>query len=200
METISIRNLRGTSLREKARRGKILAITNRGALIGVVVPVAPAWLEHLIDYNLSHVEQSIAEAEHAIAGGGPVVTLGEVVGQLQGMLNPVHTSAGQDAPAAPTVRIGDLTAKLIERAGAAGHSVAVTHDRELIAIVIPVTRNLVEFLLEQNMSRVLYNVGLAEKEIATDRPLALLGSLAAEGTGPGAPGPFVRRGTAPEPR
>jgi antitoxin (DNA-binding transcriptional repressor) of toxin-antitoxin stability system len=184
METIGIRNLRGTSLREKARRGKIIAITNRGALIGVVVPVAPAWLEHLIDYNLSHVQQSIGEAEQAIAADAPMVTIGDVIGQLQDMLNPVRALGAPDGqpaePAARNVRIGDLTASLIENAGKAGHSLAVTHDRELIAIVIPVTRNLVEFLLEQNMSRVLYNLGLAEKEIATKRPLTSLGSLAAE--------------------
>jgi len=180
METVSIRSLRGTSLREKTRRGKILAITNRGALIGVVVPVAPAWLEHLIDYNLSHVQQSIEEAEQAIAAPAPMVTIGDVIGQLHGMLNPASASGSPDAPAQPgarTVRIGDLTAKLIAQAGEAGHSLAVTHDRELIAIVIPVTRNLVEFLLEQNMSRVLYNLGLAEKEIGAKRPLT---SMAAD--------------------
>jgi len=184
METVSIRNLRGTSLREQARKGKILAITNRGALIGVVVPVAPAWLEHLIDYNISHVQQSIAEAEQAIAGDAPMVTIADVVGQLHGMLNPVRAPGALDgSPAqssARTVRIGDLTATLIEKAGTAGHSLAVTHDRELIAIVIPVTRNLVEFLLEQNMSRLLYNVGLGEKEIAAERPLTTLESLTSE--------------------
>jgi antitoxin (DNA-binding transcriptional repressor) of toxin-antitoxin stability system len=181
METVSIRNLRGTSLRENARRGKILAITNRGALIGVVVPVAPAWLEHLIDYNLSHVQQSIAEAEQALAADAPMVTIGDVIGQLRDMLNPVRAPGAPDGspdqPAARTVRIGDLTAALIEKAGTDGHSLAITHDRELIAIVIPVTRNLVEFLLEQNMSRVLYNLGLAEKEIASGRPVTSLGSL-----------------------
>jgi hypothetical protein len=184
METVSIRNLRGTSLREQARKGKILAITNRGALIGVVVPVAPAWLEHLIDYNISHVQQSIAEAEQIIAGDAPMVTIADVVGRLHGMLNPVRAPGAPDGSpaqqAARTVRIGDLTATLIEKAGAAGHSLAVTHERELIAIVIPVTRNLVEFLLEQNMSRVLYNVGLAEKEIAADRSLTSLASLTSE--------------------
>jgi hypothetical protein len=181
VETVSIRNLRGESLRQHARKGEVLAITNRGGLIGVAIPVASAWLEHLIDYNLSHVDQSIAEAERAMASGTPMVTLQDVVGQLQAMLNPPRNGTGQEAvspqPAAVTVRMGDLTANLIENAGVAGQTLAVTHDRELIAIVIPVTRDLVEFLLEQNMSRVLYNIGLAEKQISTPEPMTSLDSL-----------------------
>jgi antitoxin (DNA-binding transcriptional repressor) of toxin-antitoxin stability system len=170
--------VRGESLREKAAAGKPLAITNRGGLIGVVIPVAPAWLEHLIDYNLSHVEQSIAEAERAIADK-PMVTLHDVVEQLRAALNP--RPAGEpnasEKPTALTVRIGDLTAKLIEQAGVSGQTIALTHERQLIAIVIPVTRDLVEFLLEQNMSRVLYNLGLAEKQIGAAGTMTSLDQL-----------------------
>ena len=134
METISIRNLRGERLREEARKGKLLAITNRGGLIGVVVPVAAAWLEHLIDYNLSQVQQSIDEAEQYLAAGQPAVTIGEVVGQLHGMLNPGQAESESARPTTKTLRIGDLSAKEIEQAGADGQTIAVTHERELIAI------------------------------------------------------------------
>jgi len=113
-----------------------------------------------------------------MADGKSMATLGDAIGQLQGMLNPVSGRAGPGGSYARTVRIGELTAKLIEQTGSAGRTLAVTHDRELIAIVIPVTRNLVEFLLEQNMSRVLYNVGLAEMEIETTHPMTSLESLA----------------------
>lgn len=182
METVSIRNLRGESLRERAASGKPLAITNRGALIGVVIPVAPSWLEHIIAYNLSHVEQSVAEAEQAMADK-PMITLHEVVEQLRADLNPTpRTETGQaTAPAersSLTVRIGDLTAKLIEKAGASGQTLALTHDRELVAIVIPVTRDLVEFLLEQNMSRLQYVLSLAAKETRTAGALTPLEQLA----------------------
>lgn len=181
METVSIRNLRGKSLREKALEGKPLAITNRGGLTGVIIPVGPAWLEHVIDYNLSHVEQSIAEAEQEMAGRAPMVTLHDAIEQLRATLNPARPSAGQHnesaRPAAGTVRIGDLTANRIEKAGAAGQTLTITHEREVIAIVIPVTRDLVEFLLEQNMSRVLYNVGLAEKQIRAQDAMTSLDQL-----------------------
>jgi len=191
VESVSIRNLRGKTLRDKAREGKLLTITNRGALIGVVIPVASAWLEHLIDYNLSHLQQSIDEAEHAMATGRPMATLRDVVAQLHAVLNPDRAAAGPDADVAEarsalTVRIGDLTANLIEEAGASGRTLAITHDRELIAIVIPVTRDLVEFLLEQNMSRVLYNVGLAEKEMRTAGSMTSLDQVAASTQAPAA--------------
>jgi antitoxin (DNA-binding transcriptional repressor) of toxin-antitoxin stability system len=166
METVSIRNLRGKSLRENARRGRPLAITNRGALIGVLIPVGPAWLEHLIDYNLSHIHQSITEGEQAIAAER-AVPLQHFISRLQAQLNP-QAQAGGGVPARPqvrTVRIGDLTARLIAESGAAGQTIAVTHDRQLTGIIVPVTRDLVEFLLEENMSRVLYSIAEAEKDI-----------------------------------
>jgi antitoxin (DNA-binding transcriptional repressor) of toxin-antitoxin stability system len=213
METVSIRDLRGKSLREKALNGKPVAITNRGALIGVVIPVAQAWVEHLIDYNWSHVRQSIAEGEQELTRDAPMTTIQDVldapdppaedhsreepapgesggptvhlaaalvggaisqspqtstmIGRLQSLLNPVasrqHGLAAE--PSVRTVRIGSLTAELIEQAGDAGQTLAVTHDRELIGIVIPVTRHLVEFLIDQNISRILYNIGLSEKQL-----------------------------------
>src|ERR1700753_297481 len=128
METISIRNLRGERLREEARTGKLLAITTRGGLIGVVVPVAAAWLEHLIDYNLSQVQQSIGEAEQQMSAELPMVTIGEVVGQLQGMLNPGQAQPESSRPPTKTMRIGDLSAKEIEQAGTDGQTIAVTHE------------------------------------------------------------------------
>jgi hypothetical protein len=221
METVSIRNLRGENLRENALKGKPLAITNRGALIGVIIPVAAAWVEHLIDYNWSHVRQSIAEGEQAMDADAPMIAIQDVVpekdaagyqeGQerntperlaltlaaamvggtvaqtpetkeilerLRVALNPSASAAGREdrlaGPSVITVRIGDLTASLIEKAGAAGKTLAITHERELIGIVIPVTPGLVEFLIEQNMSRVLYNIALSEKQIRTPDKMTTL--------------------------
>jgi antitoxin (DNA-binding transcriptional repressor) of toxin-antitoxin stability system len=168
METVSIRNLRGENLRENVRRGRPLAITNRGALIGVLIPVGTAWLEHIIDYNLSHIQQSITEGEQAAASGEPAVSLQDFIARLQAQLNPQAPAAERDGmPARPTVRtvrIGDLTARLIGEAGTAGQTLAITNDRQLTGIIIPVTRDLVEFLLEENMSRVLYSIAEAEKQ------------------------------------
>jgi antitoxin (DNA-binding transcriptional repressor) of toxin-antitoxin stability system len=215
MKTVNIRDIRGETLRDTLRAGNLIAITKSGALIGVVIPVATAWIEHLIDYNWSHVRQSITEAEQAMASDTPVVPLdaiteqdrliperlvapiiAAVVGgtvaqapqskqtlrQLQAALNPPRSAAEQEArPAEPsvrTVRIGEISARQIEKAGESGQALAVTHERELIGIVVPVTQGLVQLLIEQNMSRVLYNIGMAEKQLTTKDTLTTLGQLA----------------------
>jgi len=215
METVSIRNLRGKGLRENALQGKPVAITNHRVLIGVVIPIAAAWVEHLIDYNWSHVRESIAEAEEAMAAGRPVVRIEdliarseaagdqesareayermtlplvaalfggtlaqapeskETVERLRTVWNPPGSAGargnvrGNKPGGVRTVRIGDLSADMIERAGADAQTLAITHDRELVGIVIPVTPGLVEFLIEQNMSRVLYNISMGEKQLGT---------------------------------
>jgi antitoxin (DNA-binding transcriptional repressor) of toxin-antitoxin stability system len=217
METVKIRELRGAGLRERARSGKPLAITNRGALVGIIIPVTQAWVEHLIDHNWSHVRQSIAEGEEAIAAGTSMLTIDDVVAQadargydesqghstperlavplvaaviggtvmqppetretlerLQALLNPQGSAEPPPEPSVHTIRIGDLSAERIEQAGAAGETLALTHDRELVGIVIPVTQGLVEFLIEQNMSRVLYNIGLGEKQLTTPEKMVTL--------------------------
>lgn len=240
METIKIREIRGTALREKVSDGRPLAITNRGALIGVMIPVTQAWVEQLIDHNWSHVRQSIVEGERAIADGTPMLTLDEVVAQadargyaegrenstperlaaplvaavvggvvmqppetretlerLQALLNPAGATEGASEPSVLTVRIGDLSAAVIERAGTAGCTLALTHDRELVGIVIPVTRGLVEFLIEQNMSRVLYNITLGEKQLKTPDKMATLDEVLkqvgpSDQAAPDPPGPTER--------
>ena len=209
MDTVKIRELRGTDLQERTRSGRPLALTNRGTLIAVIVPVTRAWVEHLIDYNWSHVRQSIDEGERAMAAGEPMATIDDVLAaparrgdglgqqapellvpvvaaviggtvmqppettetleRLHAVLNPRNPDEVTEGPSVLTMRIGELSAERIERAGAAGQTLALTHDRQLVAIVIPVTRGLVEFLIEQNMSRVLYNTALGEKEILNSR-------------------------------
>ncbi len=208
METVSIRDLRGADLKERAREGKPLAITNRRALIGVIIPASSAWVEHLVFYNWPRVRQSIAEGEQAIAddpvapagvgdgerpdggAGRPVVPLdamvvGETVVQppaglatvsrLWAALNPPGSGGQQEgARAEPSVvrriRIGDLSAAQIEKAGVNGQTLAVTHDRNLIGILIPVTQGLVQFLIERNISGVLDSIRHGEEHIKEAGP------------------------------
>ncbi len=214
METVSIRELRGATLRERAREGKALAITNHRVMIGVVIPVVPAWVEHIVCSNWSHVRQSIDEAEDMLAEGKPMTVLSGIstaadaaghgappraaiplVADLDGgtvvqtpqskeTLERLHAAlnlgaAGQENGLADhsverIVRIGDLSADMIERAGRDGQTLAITHDRELIGIIIPVTQRLVQFLIEQSLSRVVYNIDLAESEIGTQGTITAL--------------------------
>ena len=188
-----------------------------------------AWVEHLVDYNWSHVRQSIDEGERAMAAGAPMATVDDVMAQpgpgdghgqqrtgscragrrggdrrdrhaaagdqgdpgaAAGALNPRNPDEAAAGPSVLTVRIGELSAERIERAGAAGQTLALTHDRELVAIVIPVTRGLVEFLIEQNMSRVLYNTALGEKEIWTPEKMITLDEALDQAAAAPPPGPL----------
>src|SRR5690349_5532273 len=176
METVSIRDLRGADLEERAREGRPLAITNHRALIGVIIPASSGWLEHLVFYNWSRIRHSIAEGEQTLSGAaaespaggaarqagtagsnepGPGVppvlplaaaVLGETVVQtsesrkaveeLQALLNPAGSAGDTDGSTVePSVvrpiRIGDLSAAQIEKAGVNGQTLAITHDRKL---------------------------------------------------------------------
>jgi hypothetical protein len=228
VKTISVRDLRGESLAADAREGLLVGITNYRVLIGVVVPVTPAWVEHLIDYNWSRVKQSIDESEQEAVADTPAVTLDgllvdarddpELVGQegrragdaplrllaaaisavgalaghagLSGVAEQLYTkvihplqaavtvpgsavSGAEDQPSVRNVRIGDLSAGLIEEASRDGQTLALTHDRVLVGIVIPVTPSLVQFLIEQNFSRVLHNITVGEKENIYERFVTL---------------------------
>jgi antitoxin (DNA-binding transcriptional repressor) of toxin-antitoxin stability system len=199
METVSLRELRGAHLRDTARSGKLLAITNHRALVAVVVPLAAPWVEHLVGNNLSQLRQSIAKGEQAVASAERMVTLGDVTARAaepsiperiviplataHGMMRPVKgkdvvdelralavLGAGEASPpsgsAVVSVRIGDLTAKLIEQVSQAGQIISLTHERELIGLVVPITPGLVEYLIERSLSRVVYNVVLGEKELS----------------------------------
>src|SRR5262249_10778811 len=83
METVKIRELRGKNLREKARDGKPLAITNREAFSCVIGPVTQAWVEQLMYQNGSHIRDSIVEGEQALAADTPMLSIDDVVAQAQ---------------------------------------------------------------------------------------------------------------------
>lgn len=111
----------------------------------------------------------------ASMAGGDVVRSPQaktVIEQLHAAFNPgVEPREGDSIL---TVRIGDLSAEVIKSAGEAGQALAVTHARELIGVVIPVTQDLVQFLISQNVSSILHNIGLSEKELEQgDRLLTL---------------------------
>jgi len=188
METISIRELNGETLRDYARRGRPLAITNYRELVGVFIPNSTDWIEHLVHQSWSQLHQNITEAEREMASSEPMTSLNYatadvdrsraestrtevILRQLQDALT-LPAAGDEDRPNEPglrTVRIGELKAHVIEDAGKAGQSVAVTYEGTLIGVVIPVTPSLVQFLIEQQMSRVLYNVGEAERESRSAR-------------------------------
>jgi|SRR5580700_2074449 hypothetical protein len=220
METVNIRSLRGTSVAKTVGDGKPLAITNNKALIAVVIPVARAWVEHVIDRNWSQVRKHVEEGEKARASGAPMDSLDDVlagagaagansgrggpapdgyaiplVAALAGrtvsqspesrqLLGAMQAALAGPAPAGAEtvtdpqpVRVGDLSAHLIEEAGEARQTLALTHDRQLIGIVIPVTQRLVHFLIEQNLSSIQHNIAVGEKELSEPDAMTTLGEV-----------------------
>jgi len=196
MRTVSVRELRGNELTEYARKGELVGIKSNRALIGVIIPVTPTWVEHLIDQNLSRLRASVAEGEEEIKRGRMVsldVLLASEAGRgrisdsastpapvplrhsIERILKSV-VGQNQDAGRLPvrTVRVGDLSGREIELAGEAGQTLALTNDRVLIGIVVPVTPGLVEFLVEENITRVMMNIAQGEQEIASQGSLTTL--------------------------
>ena len=220
METISIRDVRGKALLDRARKGEPLAITNYRVLIGVIIPAVEGWAQHLICQNWPQVQESITGAEAAIAAEEPMTTLQdeipgpdagaggdqqargapgrpavpleaaivdgavaqtpqsrEAIRQLYAAWN-LPAPDGPDDPSAVqairTVRIGDLSAAVIREAGVNKEALAVTHDRELIGILVPVTQDLVQFLIEQNISRVLSNIDRSEEQLESGAKMTTL--------------------------
>jgi len=119
-----------------------------------------------------------------------------VIERFWAAFNPGLRQAGQPGePSVATVRIGDLSAAAIEQAGQSGQTLAITHDRELIGFIIPVTQELVQYLIEQNMSRVLHSVALGEKQLSAAGGLTHLDQIAGQETiadGGSSRGPLVK--------
>jgi hypothetical protein len=85
---------------------------------------------------------------------------------LPARLAPAAAPPAANPPAGRSrrIRLGDLTGRLIEEAGASGDTLVLTNDRMLTGVLLPVTPGLVEQLIEQNLSRVYYNIDRGEQQ------------------------------------
>lgn len=209
MKMVNIRSVRGAELKRAAQVGELVGLMRNRNLIGVVVPVTPNWVAHVIENNWSRIVQSVTEGEQAMAGGAPMVTVEQVLatGPAGGGAGRLADQAASrflaavgavpsedsDLPPARTVRVGDLSAAVVERAGAADEVLAVTHDGLLLGIVVPVNQRLIRYLIDKNKSRVSYNVHYGEKEILTDEPLQAIGRVLSEHPDLFAPDPSSRQ-------
>ncbi|MEV6596076.1 TetR/AcrR family transcriptional regulator [Actinoplanes sp. NPDC051346] len=208
MRMVSIRNLRGEELKRCAHAGELVGVMKTRRLIGVMIPITPNWVAHVIENNWSRVLQSVTEGERALADDVPLRTLENALvdvpvpagRELPDRALPMMLastglmeSADGDLPPARSLRVGDLSAAAIERAGEAGEILAVTHAGEMLGVLVPVTQRLVGYLVNKNMSRVLYNIGYGEKEAGTGEPMRTLERALAEHSDVLRTGPASRR-------
>jgi antitoxin (DNA-binding transcriptional repressor) of toxin-antitoxin stability system len=179
MRKIKIRELRGSTIEDLSRSEELVGITNGGRLAAVLVPVTQGWIEHIIESNWSRVAQSIVEGQHERLGARPLVSLEAAL--LAASTTPhVEDEAAQDPPVR-TVRVGDLSGGLLQEAGAEGQIIAVTNERVVVAFLLPVTERLVNHLVANNITRVMYNVARGERERQSGDPLTTLGEALALG-------------------
>jgi hypothetical protein len=211
MKTIKIRELRGSTLEQYARAGELVGLTRDRALIAVVVPMVQAWVEHIIEHNWSRVMQSAAAAEEDLNRETDLVSLDDVsrsedhavaasgedpfekIKQLTAAFDTNSKAGISDITSTNTIDIRELSAHRIEEAGQARELLVLTNDRVLIGIVVPISPRLVEFLISQNLSRVIYNIQVAEQRAADGAPFITLDEVLADNSSERTTRAFERR-------
>jgi antitoxin (DNA-binding transcriptional repressor) of toxin-antitoxin stability system len=235
VKTIKIRDLRGSTLEEHARKGELVGLTRDRALIAVVIPAGQAWVEHLVDRNWSQVTRAVSEGEAEAASSDPLTTLEEALDEagaatsaagnshraqtaaeypaadqpsviarvgrpgdglakevglptaaMVRRLSAVFGASSQDDPGltrSSTIRVRDLSARRIDKAGAASELLVLTNDGLQVGIVVPVSQRFVEFLVTQNLSRIMYDVQRTELQSLNRERLDTLDETVASATG-----------------
>jgi hypothetical protein len=107
--------------------------------------------------------RSVTRTQHATDD------LAEEVGPpTAAMLRRLGAQLGAASPDAPhvtrssTIRVGDLSARRIDAAGVAGELLVLTNNGLQVGIVVPVSQRFVEFLVTQNLSRIMYDAQRTE--------------------------------------
>ena len=68
-KTVRIGELSGPVIREAARTGQTLAVTDRRELVGVIIPVDERLVAHIVEENLSRIHRNVLEGERELRAG-----------------------------------------------------------------------------------------------------------------------------------
>ena len=68
-KTVRIGELSGPVIREAARTGQTLAVTDRRELVGVIIPVDERLVAHIVEENLSRIYRNVLEGERELHTG-----------------------------------------------------------------------------------------------------------------------------------
>lgn len=157
MKTISIRRFSAKEIDEASKRGEPLGITNAGVLAGVLIPVDQSWVSNLVEWNLSRAVRSVELGEKALDNAEVIPTLAEVLKESG------HPST--ERPQLRHVSIREVNGSMIAEAAESHELLWITNGRAICGILVPVTPDWVQRLVEQNLSRIMYNVERGEKEL-----------------------------------
>jgi hypothetical protein len=171
MRTVAIRELDAPAITEAASHDQVLGITNGRVLAGVLVPISRDWVHQLIEGHFSRIVHNIRRGEREIrtvvqdsdnrttAATAGFTTLTDVIGEQP---LPGNLSLEQ----ARHVSLRDISGKVLEEAAQRDEAIVLTTDRVVAGVIFPVSQRLVIELVEKNLSRILYNIQIGEKELA----------------------------------
>jgi antitoxin (DNA-binding transcriptional repressor) of toxin-antitoxin stability system len=122
--------------------------------------------QHLAAGATQHLAVGAEKAGPALA------PLREWLERLSTAMAGADDASGPSITTSTKVGIRDLSATRIEQAAEDGEMLILTNDRALIGVVVPVSQRLVEFLISQNLARVMLNIENAEHSVATKERFA----------------------------
>jgi len=175
MKTMAIRELTAPALRHAAEANEVIGITNDRVLAGILFPIGRDWVEQLVEQNLSRIVRNVhrgeQEVETVLAASDQTQTPASAVPRFSTLEDVTHETAA--SPASPLhrnrrVHLRDMSGKLLRAAAEQGEAIVLTTDKVAAGVIFPVTQRWVTELVEQNLSRVLYNISIGEKELAAD--------------------------------
>jgi len=176
MRTIAIRELTAPALRQAAADNEVIGITNDRILAGILFPIGREWVQQLVEQNLSRIVRNVQRGEQEVRdvlaasdeADAPTSSAAPSFTKLEDMTQEVTTA--HPAPGAleriRRVHLRDMSGKLLRDAAEQGEAIVLTTDKVAAGVIFPVTQRWVTELVEQNLSRVLYNVTIGEKELA----------------------------------
>jgi len=165
MRRVNIRDLNGDFFEEVARANEPVGITNNRRLCAVLLPVTPEWVDQIIVDNLSRIRHSI---ERGLKADPPRTTVDATTANEPGEA---------ELPIIRRVKIRELRGSLIEKAAASRETLGVMNDGRLCAVLIPVTAQWVDKLIDHSVSRIVHSVDQGEKALEGGQDLVSLDEI-----------------------
>jgi hypothetical protein len=173
MRTLAIRELDAPTICQAAQHDQVIGITNGRVLAGVLVPISRDWVHQLIEGHFSRIVQNIRRGEREVAtvldaADDPTdLPPAATFTTLTDVLRQPPPPAGLALDQARQVSLRDISGRVLEEAAQRDEPIVLTTDRVVAGVIFPVSQSLVIQLVEQNLSRILYNIQAGEKELDT---------------------------------
>ena len=150
MQTAAIREVSTELIATVTSQGQILGITNKGSLVGVIVPITKDTVQRMAYRDAVQVDESARLANDELASGVSMSMLSDVL-QERG---PDGRQAG---PSRLSIR--ELSGARLERAAQDGRPVLITSGRVTLALLVPLTQQWLSALVEGSVQRFIEGTG-----------------------------------------